>query len=697
VEKVFSRQLKILSETAIELFSGNKENIFEFIGETIHKLISNSVVIVNEYKKDDSLLQTRFVKGMGFSMNLISQLLGKHPLNKKYRVDVNSESYQNVISTYLQEVKGGLAELSFGSISEPVARKIEKISKAKRFYACGLYVRGILYGTIIIMLRSDSQMNNYIIETFARMVSHALHAQQMGKQLSQSRKLLTDAGRIARMGYWQYRFCDNTFIINKDIFNPTPNCNDKGRNISIPLEVFLKKFVDSRDADLIRSKFAEAAQNSNNTSHAFDLEWTFIRENRAPLFVYTRAVVQKGGYILGITQDVSEIKKAEHQLWESESKFKNLVDQSLDSIIIIQDDGKITEWNPQTEKLTLIPSSSVIGKNVWDVELDLIYKPQWQEQPSIELKEKLRRRFFQFFNLNKQSALLNREITIKNNIDEIKELSVTSFVFSANHRKFLCRISKDITLTKREREKQKEKEINQGAAKVKELFLDNMSHEMRTPLSGIIGMTEILMHSGLNGHQQELLNVVKESSDTLLELISNIHELSTIDANKIIIKEREFVFKHLLDKTLTMFKAVSLQKNIKMDLQNTAPDNLVLYGDDFRIQQVLTNLLANAIKFTPAGGEVTLEALTQDIGEDTVRLRLVVKDTGIGIKEEKTSILFEKFTQADSSYTREHEGAGIGLYITRQIVEMMGGTIGVTSKHMKGSNFWVQINLPKRN
>ncbi|MFW6275244.1 MAG: ATP-binding protein [bacterium] len=696
VEKIFNRQLRILSETAIVLFSQKPDNIYKFIGETAYLLTGNGVVIVNEYNKQEGFLQTRFVKGIGFSMNAITKLLGKHPLNKKYPLDMKSEHYNRIIRHQLQEVEGGIHELSLGSISQPVASKIEKHINTNKYFVSGLYVNDTLYGSISFMMRSDSFANSYIMETFSRMVSHALHADKVDQELKHTSALLTDASRIARMGYWQYHFCTKTLVINKRLF-ADQNSSKRVKDIKIPLDVFLRKYLSPEDAVVAREKFENASKNAQNLHYTFDFEWKFLRKDKQPVYIFSKGVVQQGGWIMGIAQDISEMKKVELNLWESESKFKNLIDQSLDSIIVIQDDGKITEWNPQTEKITLIPSRNVLDKNVWDVEMELIHKPEWKDKPALEVKEKLRRRFFQLFSMNHKARFFTTEISIKNSIDEVKELSVTSFVFNANQRKYLCRISKDITLLKKAREREKQKEITKGAAQAKELFLDNMSHEMRTPLGGIIGMTEILMHSGLNEHQHDMLKVVKESSDSLLELISNIHEMSTIDANKIVIHEREFVLKHLLEKIVSTFRAVSTQKSIKFKMINNAPSHLVLVGDDFRLQQVLTNLVGNALKFTPTGGEVTLEAHVQKHSELTSHLRLVVKDTGIGITDDKTSILFEKFTQADSSYTRQHDGAGIGLYISRQIIEMMGGKIGVTSKINKGSTFWIQINLPTRN
>jgi signal transduction histidine kinase len=217
---------------------------------------------------------------------------------------------------------------------------------------------------------------------------------------------------------------------------------------------------------------------------------------------------------------------------------------------------------------------------------------------------------------------------------------------------------------------------------------------MRTPLSGIIGMTDILMRSGLTSRQAELMKVVKESSDSLLELISNIHQLSAIEAHGIKIRKDPFMLGSLMDKTLGIFRAAALEKEINLIHDYEEIRNIRLLGDEFRLQQILTNLLANAIKFTKSGGNVTVSAMANTKPGNATELRISIKDTGIGIPGEKTPILFDKFTQADSSYTREHEGAGIGLAISKELIELMGGTIGVNSEYMKGAEFWIRLTLP---
>jgi signal transduction histidine kinase len=259
---------------------------------------------------------------------------------------------------------------------------------------------------------------------------------------------------------------------------------------------------------------------------------------------------------------------------------------------------------------------------------------------------------------------------------------------------WLLGIAKDITHEKLKLEREKQIEIRHHAASAKQMFLENMSHEMRTPLNGIIGMTDILMHSGLNIYQKDLLSVIKESSDSLLELISNIHELSRIEADRIIVQHNSFNPTIMLRKTVDIFKAAALQKKITLDYSINTDPQLCLTGDEFRLQQILTNLIGNALKFTPEQGSVQVDASLKLIDEDFMDLKIMVKDTGIGIPEEKIPYLFEKFNQADNSYTREYEGIGIGLSISKELINLMGGSIGLSSKCNQGSEFWINIVLP---
>ncbi len=691
-ELALSEQLKILSESAIKLLSTKDEDIYKFIGETAFALQSDAIIIVNSYNEAEGYLKPQIIKGLNSPTDIIIKLLGKHPINKKFPLSKNSPYFSEILTSRLKVIKGGISELSMGTISEPVAEKVENVLGTGKYYGCGLFADGKLFGTIVLLLPPDSFIHPYIFETFSQLASKAIHGIKMSRKLQNTKSALWNAASIAKLGYWQYDVCSQNLIIDKGILKDF-NKTGSDEKIIIPIDRFLSRYASEQERKLIKDKFENVTKNPRNKQYTVDLEWKFVRKNKPPLHLYTRGVVQPDGRITGIAQDITNIKEAEKSLKESEVKFKNLIRQSLDPIIIIQDDGRITEWNSSSENISGISADDAIGKYIWDIEAEITFKPIEKEDFTEYPKDKFKEHFFRFFDADETKKPTARDISIKTLEGKLMYLTVTSFVFNDNNRKYLCRIFKDITLEKEKQEREKKEEIRTQANKAKELFLDNMNHEMRTPLSGIIGMTDLLMRSGLTPKQTELLKVVKESSDNLLELISNIHQLSAIEAHGIVILRNPFKPADLLEKTLGIFRAAALQKQISLysDMSNIA--HIQLLGDEFRLQQILTNLIANAIKFTLSGGNVTVTARANPIPGNSTDLKISIKDTGIGIPQEKIPILFDKFTQADSSYTREHEGAGIGLAISKELIELMGGTIGVNSEYKRGTEFWIRLTL----
>jgi PAS domain S-box-containing protein len=375
---------------------------------------------------------------------------------------------------------------------------------------------------------------------------------------------------------------------------------------------------------------------------------------------------------------------------ENEVLYRSLV-RSMPSGVMVRDrEGRITHFNIAAERIFAVSQKEVLGSKEHIPGVQFFTREgesvSFQELPSLQVLTQgkpLRNRELQMSRKDGSSVWLsvNVEPLLHPNFEQPYAV-VATFKDVSENRNFLRRL-------------ETAKRAAEEASKSKSQFLANISHEIRTPLSGIIGMTEILLSTEPSEQQRENLLLMKDAEDSLLEIINKVLELSKIETGRIRIGKKPFRLRSMVNRAAIPISVNCREKGLSLEMRihSDIPDRLV--GDSTRLQQVLTNLLSNAVKFTKKGS-ITVTVRPYGTTEDEeVHLLFSVLDTGIGISESDQLHIFEDFRQVDSSYSKEQQGTGLGLTISKELVELMGGRIWVESNRGKGSSFFFTLSFVK--
>jgi signal transduction histidine kinase/CheY-like chemotaxis protein/CHASE2 domain-containing sensor protein len=274
-------------------------------------------------------------------------------------------------------------------------------------------------------------------------------------------------------------------------------------------------------------------------------------------------------------------------------------------------------------------------------------------------------------------------------------LLVVEDVTSSKHMQSLIldlEIQRRQELTKQNIALDKARQLAEAAASIKSAFLANMSHEIRTPMNAVVGLTNLLLDTSLNSDQEDFVSTIKVSADHLLKIINEILDFSKLESGEMELESIEFDLNELIEQVVEILANRAHSKDLNLSYWIETHTPRLVKGDPTRLQQVLTNLIGNAIKFTDQGG-VTVDVRPLFCDTTNTTIRITVTDTGIGISPENQQKLFQSFSQADASTTRQYGGTGLGLAICQRLIDLMGGKIGVDSLPGQGSAFWVEVDL----
>ncbi|MDE3214404.1 MAG: response regulator, partial [Bacteroidota bacterium] len=407
-----------------------------------------------------------------------------------------------------------------------------------------------------------------------------------------------------------------------------------------------------------------------------DLKWV---EQSAVLIMEDNVAIGFQCIIKDITerrQMEDVLRKYEVELVQNQERLQSILDNTTSLIYVKDLEGRYLIANRQFKQVLNIGDRKIIGKTDFD------------------FVDHAKAKYYK--STDDQVINSGKPVEIEEILefpDGVHHLLIVKFpLFNARNEIYgISGIATDISDRVKQREELKEaKRIAENAKKLQEQFLANMSHEIRTPMNGIQGMTDLLLETPLNEDQRDFAFSIKKSAENLIVIINDILDFSKIKSGKLTIEKIDFDFNEVIENMKAVFRNILLEKGLKLGIFIDKDVPTSLNGDPFRLNQVLINIIGNAIKFTHTGG-INVRIMTLERKGGAITLQIRISDTGIGIPSDKLSEIFDSFTQASAETSRKYGGSGLGLTITKQLIELQGGTISVESEVNVGSTFIINI------
>lgn len=410
-------------------------------------------------------------------------------------------------------------------------------------------------------------------------------------------------------------------------------------------------------------------------------DWTYVRRDGTPLTVVLGVTpLHEHGVLSGFLSVATDI--TERKAFVERLDLQSTALEAADTAVVITDPEGTVQWvNSAFTRLTGYAAAESVGRSTRQLRSG--------EHPAEFYREL-------WATITRGSVwrgeLVNRR---KDGSTYTEEMTITPVRHGDGPITHFVAIKQDVSRRRAAQEElQRAKAAAEEATRAKSDFLAVMSHEIRTPVNGVIGMTSLLLDTGLDSRQSQIAQTIQSSADSLLAIVNDVLDFSKVEARKLEFETLDFDLATVLEETMESLATRAHAKHLELVGFIDPATPTLLRGDPGRLRQVLTNLVSNAVKFTESG-EVVVRISPVNDAPDIARLRFTVTDTGIGIEPEAQKRLFHAFTQADNSTTRRFGGTGLGLAICRQLVELMGGRIGVQSTPGKGSRFEFEVELTR--
>lgn len=499
------------------------------------------------------------------------------------------------------------------------------------------------------------------------------------QQLERQRRQLAEAQSLARLGSWEWDIAADRIEWSDQL------CRLYGQEPGglLTFESFMEH-THPDDHALIRQVVGDAYA----SGEAFGFEHRIVRPDGTVSFVYGRGevVCDPQGVpvrMLGTGQDITDLKQAYLAVEAGQRQNRMIVESAHDSFVAIDETGKIVDWNPAAETTFGWTRSEALGRML----VDTIVRAEDRQVYLDGLKDLFRSDFAVLAGKRLEQTARHRdghEIPVEFTISAIptsRGLTLNAFLRDRTTQMLAESAIADA------------RDAALDASRLKSDFLANMSHEIRTPMNGVIGMAGFLLDTELTPQQRGYASTVQTAGEALLSVINDILDFSKIEAGKLSLELTDFKIPALATEVASILGSAAQHKGLK--LTTTVDDGLseAVIGDPGRLRQILINLLGNAVKFTECG-DVQLKVWKVGTDGANRMVRFEINDSGIGIADAAQDQLFQAFHQLDSSLTRTHGGTGLGLVISRQLVDLMGGEMGVASELGRGSAFWFTVPLP---